>query len=915
VREIVFFVICLLIVNVFAGADIQDTNNAIPDSLFETAQVRIGEGMVFGEFLKDDGPFVISGNVIIPSGEKLEFGPGSLIFVDGEAHTTINVYGRIVFNGNADEPVIIRSIKKKPGKMEWDGIYCRSGELSEFNHCTISNSTFGVMIENGNVSIRNCIFSDNSNFGLSVANSDVTIDSTIFTGGHNIAIYLKTGARVTAENLTVIDNLSGILCESGSLLKFTGGSVTKNINGIITDKNASVTMVASGITLNKKGVVTNIEIPRRSRDMVFNNFKNIETVTDDKLHEYVTDQKKNAALPGIIIERTTSDFNAGFTAMSVPVESNSSFIGNVITGFSLYKPKSFNHPTDLDSSINGSDIRLFPASRKQTKYTGEHTDKWYGGIQPELQAFINGRRGAADINLILDMYGDNWLSTSNYIHKNIFNLTMSYNKQVLTFGDFFENGSETSIFGRAITGMRYSGGFFEMGNGVKRVDFKLSAGETEIPKDRGDHELNIFNVEVDSGSAIRQQITYLAALDIRPVKNVSIGLKGIIAREQDSKPFLRKEITDTSIGNPMEAQTGCLDAAVELFNSKVEIKGEFDLGSADTVPDGQKNNIAWYNPQIEDAVPEVFGLFKSENIDDHYAGTVQIKTKLNKSAVGLLYQQIGEDYFSAGNPYLEIDKRELSLNAERLFANKILGSVQISNEYLSTSTDPLDRGELNLDAEYTSEKTGLNLSVNYTGRFEKCDKTEYDSAKSGSFSSLQFCNIAGFETKQSFKNGISYSFRYQLLSDMDLSDHPIDEYNGVGDRLQNVWSAAFAFKIQKTARNKTAVRFATKSDNRDSLHAISGKIADQLYIDIIKGKLSLKLTGEYNWKKEKKYVDMWLSPCITKMYSANAEVRYSFTSRLSLSVNGGYEKSYDEISGSTDNYRVGLGGLHLTYLF
>ena len=54
---------------------------------------------------------------------------------------------------------------------------------------------------------------------------------------------------------------------------------------------------------------------------------------------------------------------------------------------------------------------------------------------------------------------------------------------------------------------------------------------------------------------------------------------------------------------------------------------------------------------------------------------------------------------------------------------------------------------------------------------------------------------------------------------------------------------------------------------------------------------------------------------LTQLYGVELETKYSITSKLSVTAMGRYERSKDETEYSTDNYHVGIGGLHVTYLF
>ena len=187
---------------------------------------------------------------------------------------------------------------------------------------------------------------------------------------------------------------------------------------------------------------------------------------------------------------------------------------------------------------------------------------------------------------------------------------------------------------------------------------------------------------------------------------------------------------------------------------------------------------------------------------------------------------------------------------------------------------------------------------------------------SESYDEKEFSNRISLEGKQTIRRGITYSVRYQLLWDKDYSDHPDERLQNEGDRLHNALSGWVTLRIKRRFRNKTNFRLAMKYENRDSLRAYQYKISDQLSYQIIPRKLTCSVTGEYIRKTEREHdAEEWLSPLLTSFYGGGLELKYSLTSRLSCSVKGKYEKSYDEIPSSSENYSVRIAGMHLTYLF
>ena len=70
--------------------------------------IEIPGGVLFGEFSKEDGPFLLKGSVIVPSGQSLVFKPGCKIFMGGK-YPTITVFGQMTAKGTSDEPVVFQS--------------------------------------------------------------------------------------------------------------------------------------------------------------------------------------------------------------------------------------------------------------------------------------------------------------------------------------------------------------------------------------------------------------------------------------------------------------------------------------------------------------------------------------------------------------------------------------------------------------------------------------------------------------------------------------------------------------------------------------------------------------------------------------------------------------------------------------
>jgi hypothetical protein len=911
VRKQISFVFFIVYSTILAQNQINTNQNNVQlyNSDAATAS-EIPSGVLFGKFSKDDGPFLINGNIIVPAGQQLEFGPGCIIYLGGK-YTTITVFGQIIMKGTQKEPVIIQSALKNPNPWDWDRIYCRSRNRSEFEHCIIRHSNYGIYVENSSIEIKKCKFERNSLHGLVVKNSNATISKSIFERGHVLAIFCQAGANVNTDSLIVRNNITGIACDERSYLSMTKGRIQGNTNGLAVKNGASVSIIATEVTNNRIGLASEIEISKNMREMIYKNGEDLKIVTPDEMEKILKppEDVKSIALPTAPKNITTSNnFQPGFSALKAPREATASFIGNISAGFSFFYPESKN------------------SQNIQTKYLGEHSDEWYSKFQPEIIVFAQGKRGLLDINLNSDFHLNTWIDNPTHIYTNLLTLSMNYGNQHVTFGDFYENASEISISGRKMRGIKYSGSFWKMDRGMNRMEFKLSAGQTEKKKDIGDHEPEIFSDTVDTGSSARQQITYVADLSFKPTHNSRIGIRGLIYNDQEI-PLFDEQVVDTTVTDPISAQTGCIDGNVVLFDGKMEISAEIAMGTHDTVDTGSRADIAWYKPQVLKALPRVFSVINLDS--NNYAFSLNVEGILQEFELYSSYLEIGENYFSAGNPYLEPDRRIISFGADRQFSDFLSTSFSYDYERTSVSNDttlgdtesPTNINIFSLGGDYSFGENRPSVNIDYSLRIQsKYDQESYTDPVDTSLTETKFYKYKrmdhsiGTEVKQNFSNGINYSIKYKYVFKNDFSTDDIIEVEDLDDADENSVTGRFGFKVKKMIRNKTTVKIKYQTEKDDNKRKFDYKISDDLHINIIPRKLSLIIKGEYRNQNEKSDSD--LSEGITvEQKMVQAELKYSFTSRVSGILMGKYEKYDDENEGSTENYIVKIGGLHLTYLF
>lgn len=939
------------------GVNISNVAGVVDNSGAATA-VEIPGGVLFGSFAKEDGPFLFMGNVIVPSGQTLEFGPGCKIYIGGK-YSTITVFGKIKVKGTAAEPVIFQSAKENPNPWDWDRIYCRSRNRSEFEHCIIRHSNYGIFVENGSLLLKHCTFERNSLHGLVVRNSDVHIINSVFQKGHVLALFCQEGASVQADSIIVKNNITGIACDAKSFLNMEKGVLKGNRNGLAVRIGSSVSLVATDVTKNGNGIVSEVEIPRSMREMIFDNTIDMKSVDTLEMVKILKPPQgvKSVALPKVKTKiKTSSSFKPGFAALRAPREQTASLIGNVTLGTKYYYPKSFVHPFDLDTNKNKLIINsqtgdtTYPVCKPvyhQTKYVGEHGDAAYTGIQPELLFFAQGKRGKMDVSLNADLYTNTWLmgvGDTGFVSDtldvrplgvNLLTMGVNYGDQQLILGDFYENISETSISGRKIRGLKYTGSFLNMGRGTKRIAFHLAFGQSEERKTLGEHRET--NYAKPDSSSQRQQITYVADLSAKPTHNVTISVRGIISHDQTNNPMFTSVITDTALATPISAQTGGVDANIVLLNGKMEINAELNVGAHDTIKGEDQNDIAWHKPQITKAIPNVFKSIDADHVA--FVGNVTGIVKGIDLASDFLY--VAKDYFSAGSPYFESDRIKASVSGEKQISDRfnVEGGYEFERTSLSNvlkdisklndgnqigeSETPTNNNTIDLVSEYSFGNNKPAIKGDYKLKFQSKDEIQsYDSVEVTINAMLDYFrndHTLGLELKQRFKNGINYSVKYRMVrknSESKCEDNTSIEnlYKDEDDAWENKVTGRLGFKIKRRIRNKTTVSVKFKSKLEDSSDEMDYKITDNLRINIIPRKLTLTLNGEYRNKVKNTPLEIPVKLYV-KQKTVKGELKYAVTSKLSSTLMGKYENYLDENSSSSENYSVIIGGLHFTYLF
>lgn len=145
-------------------------------------------------------------NLVVPAGVSLTINPGVTLLFDDSGIYSLNVWGTLIVNGSAENPVRFDSIKATPAAGDWGSIYLGAGSLATLNHALIEHGgalTAALYAEGSQVSFNAGEIGWSAGHGLLARDTDITLtDSAI----HDSAL---EGVRVVAATRPFAATLSG----------------------------------------------------------------------------------------------------------------------------------------------------------------------------------------------------------------------------------------------------------------------------------------------------------------------------------------------------------------------------------------------------------------------------------------------------------------------------------------------------------------------------------------------------------------------------------------------------------------------------------------------------------------------------------------------------------------------------------
>jgi hypothetical protein len=234
-------------------------------------------GSVSGTWTQANGPYVVTDDICVQSGQSLTIEPGVEVRFDDDK--SLYVDGSLAVEGTAVEKVTFTSNSSSPGIGSWWMIQFNetsNGTSSRIQHVEIEYAFVGIVLVNTSIWIQNTTFRmsgtgvrligasatiaedtfDGNFFGVSCfAGSNATIAGNLFYDSIDTAILIQDSLSSITGN--VLDgNSQGIRLEGQSLAEIHGNEIKRSTGcGLCLVEESSATVSQTNLSSNQRGIM------------------------------------------------------------------------------------------------------------------------------------------------------------------------------------------------------------------------------------------------------------------------------------------------------------------------------------------------------------------------------------------------------------------------------------------------------------------------------------------------------------------------------------------------------------------------------------------------------------------------------------------------------------------------------------
>jgi hypothetical protein len=668
---------------------------------------RLPRGILKDTLYTAKSPYILSFNAVIPPGEKLYIQKGVRLFIGGE-NTGITVYGQLVAQGTAEDPIIITSGRQSVKPGDWNRIAFASNSRSVLEHVQLNYAKDAIVVENSALTGAFLQISHVLHNGIYASNSDVLITDSKLSNAL-AAVHAGSHSEVEIQRSEFSGNRAGLVVTDLGTAKLIQSNVLNNERGIILLDTVAFTVTDSRIRDNQTGVSYNqSEVPEMRG--VRNNRVDFTRVAKETVMEFIS----IPTIAGVPLDAQVR--RPGFTpgVYSTRKGLDVSFLGNLNIGTEYHYLTTAQNTTIYPEPGLAEGDTIFPGDRYPN-------DKQIPGFIHRTSVYAMAGMGDHSLEFSMDGRYDDWVER---LYPDM--LTMRYQAPwvQLQLGDFTETGTEISVASRSMFGARA-----QMQLGTNKwnkpwLQTTFLAAETKRPLDIGQKDPEGFPNVATDGDLIPQEILKMGKVQFytSPTARITVGF---MESDQQRENLWGRNSIDLAAETRdamLTSRTLFLDYDWTNLAGNLAFIAQFAVGSADSLTLHMDNALTkWqeeYGPLADEAmvkrylrrgtqagaiptdslrimVPSLendaqrveylqtlftdIGTLESSSLDDysdqklvgmmwggkHYAFQTGVDWNVFKASIQSRFQYIGNNYYTAGNPYITQNSRKFNNSLTR----------------------------------------------------------------------------------------------------------------------------------------------------------------------------------------------------------------------------------------------------------
>jgi len=243
------------------------------------------------------------------------------------------------------------------------------------------------------------------------------------------------------------------------------------------------------------------------------------------------------------------------------------------------------------------------------------------GLEEHLNLAIFARTSKIDMTLLGDIRNNKWDQLNGLKKIERLSLSARFGRNEIVLGDFFESGSEFFVQSREVRGLKADLRLEKLWNASTYLQTRIAIGQVQKAYGIGQRLPGLYHQYENAGRYRRYFAS--AVLRLADEQRFAVALKYLRAMDDTSS-------VSAALNEPLTNQNMGLSGSLFLCKKHIQFFGEGYFSRKDTV--------------------------SAKNVTD-YAYKGGLDFRYSRFKLLAFYQRLGYDYYTAGYPFLQNDRR------------------------------------------------------------------------------------------------------------------------------------------------------------------------------------------------------------------------------------------------------------------